>query len=132
MPTIFPRFDRPQTFDRVITLTTASQSRRLKASEAGALVIFGGTGSQVAILPPPAKGLTFTFFVKVASTSGNGHFIDPNAVVEKMFAKGFTAAAGKGSVNTQATSAIGDAFSVWSDGIDWFGLAEAGTWAREA
>lgn len=130
--TILPRFDKPQTVDRVITLATANQTRRLSAKESGASVVFGNTGTQTAILPPPAKGLFFTFFVKIASTSGVGHFIDPNGTVEKMFAKGFTAAAGKGAVNTQATSAIGDAFTVFSDGVDWFGLAEAGTWAREA
>jgi hypothetical protein len=130
--TLLPRQDKPQSVDRVITLATANQTRRLSAKESGAAVIFGNNGSQTAILPPPQKGLTFTFFVKVASSSGTGHFIDPNGTVEKLFAKSFTAAGGKGAVNTQATSAIGDAFTVWSDGTDWFGIAEAGTWAREA
>jgi hypothetical protein len=113
----------------VITITTA---RRLKASETGAAVHFNSATSLTATLPAPQPGLEFTFFVKAASGSGTGHFVDLNGTTEKLFAKGITAAGGKGIVNTQATGAIGDAFSVWSDGTDWFGVSEAGTWAREA
>lgn len=111
---------------------TITANKRLKQSDNGATVIFNSATSLTAFLPPPRKGLAFTFYVKVIAGSGTGHFIDLAGSVEKLFSKGFTAAAGKGSVNTQATGAIGDCYRVLCDGTDWFGFAEAGTWAREA
>jgi hypothetical protein len=130
VPSFLQRFDRPRSDAGPVLTITAN--RRLKASENGAAVHFNSATSLIAVLPAPRKGLYFTFFVKTPAGSGLGHFIDLAGTVEKLFVKGFTAAAGKGAVNTQATGAVGDAFTVWSDGTDWFGIAEAGTFAREA
>jgi|SRR5581483_190430 len=114
---------------RTITITADTT---LAATDSGATIIINANDTKTVTLPAPAEGLEFLIFVKVASTSGVGHTIHPSGGSAKLYAKGFTAAAGKGAVNTQATSAIGDAFYVYSDGTDWYGLAEAGTWAREA
>jgi hypothetical protein len=103
----------------------------VKAVDSGAKFHFDSTTTMVANLPAAALGLEYEFFVKQAAGSGNGHLIHPPTGV-KLYAKGFTVAAGKGALNTQATSAVGDGFYVWSDGVDYFGFADAGTWAREA
>lgn len=123
------RQEQPRTHRKIIAITG---NKTLKRSDNKALVIFNSTTSLTAILPAPAQGLEFFFFVKAAAGSGTGHFIDLAGTTEKLYSKGFTAAAGKGAVNTQATGAIGDTYRVWSDGTDWFGIATSGTWAREA
>ena len=126
------RIDKPiAAMGPTITITA---NRKLKASENGAWVNFNSATSLIATLPAPAPGLAYYFFAKVPAGSGVGHLIKTNGTTEKMYAKGasFNLGAGKGAVNTQATGAQGDGFWVWSDGTDWFGIAEAGTWAREA
>lgn len=112
---------------KVITADTT-----LTAADEGKLIVFDSTTSLVVSLPATAKNLTFWFYVKTAAGSGAGHSISPVAA-DKIYAKGFTAAANKDAINTQATGAQGDAFSVIGNGTDgWFGYKDAGTWAREA
>lgn len=129
MPNILARLDQPVTVEGVITQTTTPI--QLHERQNGTTVVFNSTTSMIANLPPPRKGLWFQFYVKVAATSGVGHLIHSSSAA-KTFAKGFSEAVGKGAVNTQASGAKGDSFYVVSDGTDWYGIASAGTWAREA
>lgn len=111
------------------TKNITAAAATLSPVDSGAKVNLDSTTTIVVTLPPPAAGLEFEFFVKTAATSGSGHTINPTAGAS-LFAKGFTAANGKGAQNTQATGAQGDGFYLWSDGTNWFGFVDAGTWAR--
>lgn len=130
-PKIIPRIPQPVTFTPVITLTAA---RTLKARENGSLVILNSATAFTTTLPPAQKGLYFSFFVKVAA-GATGHVVAVGTG-PKMYGKvGPTGAASaattsKGRINTQATSTVGDALDVWSDGVDWF-ATPTGTWAEQ-
>lgn len=123
---------RPLDTDNVLTFTTTPFT--LKPADSGSKVIYNSTTSLVGNLPAKAVGLAFRVFVKVAATSGLGHIIHQAAADSAaiMYAKGLASTAGKGLTNTQATGAMGDGVTVWSDGTDWFATSESGTWAREA
>jgi hypothetical protein len=111
----------------------------LTAAQSGRTTIFNSTTSMVSTLPKPAKGLTYTFIVKVIATSGIGHSIGLNGAAEKVWGQTFTipgvalaATAGKGLTNTQATAVIGDNVTVTSDGTDWYARPIQGIWAQSA
>lgn len=123
------RLAQPRITKKTITVTAA---KTLTIRDHDARIIIDATSTTTVTLPEPKKGVEFIFYVKTAATSGNGHTIATKGSTEKVFAKGFAAAAGKGAVNTQATGAQGDSFRVFSDGTDWFGVATSGTWARQA
>ena len=127
-----PRYERPATVPRVITLTT---TRQLKASESGSKVILNSATAFTTTLPVPAAGLAFEFFVKTAA-SATGHTVAVTtgpAMYGKVSPTGAvaTATASKGRTNTQATSTVGDGLKVWSDGTDWFS-EPVGIWATQA
>lgn len=121
--------------DGVITITA---NRTLLARESGSLVLFNSTTSLFAILPAPASGLEFSFIVKTLATdSGVGHLIKVAGAAEKVQSKAsasgaaLSAVAGKGVVNTYGTAVLNDAFTMKSDGTDWFGKP-SGIWAVQA
>lgn len=120
---------RPMNTDNVKTLTTTPVT--LLPADSGALIVFNSTTSLVANLPAPAVGLKYTFFNKVAASSGLGHISHPTAGAI-VYAKGLASTAGKGITNTQATGAMGDTYTVESDGTDWFCTVDQGTFIREA
>jgi len=103
----------------------------LTSVQAGQRITVNSATTRTITLPAPAVGLAFEIFVKAPATGGAGHTIATKGATEKVYAKGITAAAGKGLINTQATGAIGDAVSIFSDGVDWFAKL-TGTWARVA
>ncbi len=114
---------------RSVRVLTASTT--LTPEDDGALIVFNSTTSIIVTLPATEKNVEFEFYVQLATTGGVGHAISPNAN-DKIFAPGFTAADDKDAINTQATSAIGDAFRVVGDGsVGWYGYIDGGVWARE-
>lgn len=134
-PTILRRQERPRTQPDVITITA---DKKLTARDDKAIVVFNSTTTLNATLPAPRKGLSFTFVVKVAASSGAGHTIKTFGSTEKVFGKvtstgaAISESAGKGVTNTQATGSKGDGGRVVSDGTDWFFFPDAGTFARES
>ncbi len=123
---------RPYNHDQVITLTT---TRTLLAKESGAKVILNSSTAFTTTLPAAADGLEYTFFVKVAAAStGHTVAVGTGAVMYgKVSPTGAASAAtaSKGRTNTQATSTVGDALKVWSDGTNWYSTP-TGTWAEQA
>jgi hypothetical protein len=123
---------RPINHDQIITLTT---TRTLLAKESGAKVILNSATAFTTTLPAAADGLSFYVFVKVAA-SATGHTVAVGTG-PKMYGKvsptgaAAAATASKGRTNTQATSVVGDALHVWSDGTDWYAIP-TGTWAEQA
>lgn len=113
-----------------LVLTT---TRQLKARESGAVIIFNSATAFTVTLPPPRKDLFFTFFVKLAA-SAVGHVVAVQAGVityGKVSPSGAATAAtaGKGRLNTQATSTVGDGLYMWSDGTNWY-ATPTGIWAE--
>lgn len=113
---------------------TITASATLSPGDAGVVLVNLST-SATATLPSAARagrGATYTIVNVVATASGTGTFVDLTGT-DTMVGNGFTAAAGKGAVNTQATSRAGDAITVVSDGVSaWYIVSLTGTWAREA
>jgi hypothetical protein len=71
------------------------------------------------------KGMRVTFVNALATTSGTGYAISPNAS-DRIAYKADDA----DLVNTQATDALGDLVTLESDGVDgWIVVAKIGTWA---
>lgn len=106
----------------------------LTAAESGKVVVVNAAATKTITLPSAAAGagMRFTVTHQVASTSGAGHLVDP-AGTDLVRGNGFTPAAGKGAVCTQATSRIGDSITLVSDGVSaWYIESVTGTWAREA
>lgn len=115
-------------------ILTSAAALTLQPDDAGALVILSGTATRVVTLPPAArcKGMVFSLTTAAAPATGVGHTLD-TAGTDVMRGNGFTAAAGKGAVNTQATAVAGDSITVASDGVSaWYITEVTGTWAREA
>lgn len=82
-------------------------------------------------LPATQLGLEYHFINGILSTT-TGMSISPVAA-DQIIAKGITPADDKDFINTAATDAIGDAASVYGDGsLGYYGVVEAGTFAREA
>lgn len=114
-----------------VSIVTADTT--LIPANSGSLIVINAAATKTMTLPSASvPGLVFTFTHQVASTSGAGHTIHPSGT-DVMRGNGFTPAAGKGAVCTQATSRIGDAITVVSDGAGaWYIRSVTGTWAREA
>lgn len=113
---------------RIVTADTT-----LTPADSGSVIIINAAATKTMTLPSAATaGLVYTFTHQVASTSGNGHTIHPVGT-DVMRGNGFTPAAAKGAVCTQATARIGDTIRVVSDGVGaWYIEYLTGTWAREA
>lgn len=123
---------QPARTRRAVRSTSAALT--LSPQDAGGVTIVTGTATVSVTLPPAAlcKGGQFTLIGAAATASGAGLTLDV-AATDSMAGNGFTAAAGKGAVNTQATSRAGDAITVVSDGATtWYITGVTGTWAREA
>jgi hypothetical protein len=116
---------------RDIAIVTADTT--LTAAESGKMVVVNAAASKTITLPAASvAGLRYTITHQVATSSGNGHLVDP-AGTDVVRGNGFTPAAGKGAVCTQATSRIGDSITLVSDGAGaWYIESVTGTWAREA
>lgn len=123
---------RPINTDGSLVLTT---TRTLLPQESGSLVVFDSTTAFTVTLPAVADGLEFHFFVKQAA-GATGHVIAVTGSTVKMYGKvsptGAATAAtnGKGRLNTQATSVVGDGMRVKCDGTNWF-ASPSGTWAEQ-
>lgn len=113
---------------RIVTADTT-----LTPNDSGAFIIINAAATRVITLPSAVTlGLVFTFAQQVASTSGVGHTVHPVGT-DVMRGNGFTPAAAKGAVNTEATARIGDTIRVVSDGVGaWYIEYLTGAWAREA
>ena len=122
------RFKSTRLNARIVTADTT-----LTPADSGSVIVINAAATKTMTLPSAATpGLRFTFTHQVATTSGNGHLIDP-AGTDQVRGNGFTPANGKGAVCTQATSRIGDSITVVSDGSSaWYIESVTGTWAREA
>jgi hypothetical protein len=118
---------------RVPNVRTLTADTTLTPADSGSLIVLNAAASKTITLPSAATpGLRFTLVHQVATSSGAGHLIDP-AGTDLVRGNGVTPAAGKGIVNTQATSRIGDAIELVSDGVSaWYITNLTGTWAREA
>ena len=115
-----------------LTITTADLT--LTANDSGKTVVVNAAATKTITLPAASAGagMRFTVTHQVATTSGNGHLVDP-AGTDQVRGNGFTAANGKGAVCTQATSRVGDSITLVSDGVSaWYIESVTGTWAREA
>lgn len=124
-----------QAVSRVRSLVrTLAADTTLAPQDFPAIVKVTGTATVVITLPPAArvKGASITLIGVAATAAGAGLTLDvPSS--DTMNGNGFTAAAGKGAVNSQATSRAGDSITVVSDGgTAWYITAVTGTWAREA
>lgn len=116
---------------RDVAVVTADTT--LTAADSGKHIVVNATASKTITLPAASTpGLRFTISEQVATASGAGHLIDP-AGTDVVRGNGFTVAAGKGAVCTQATSRVGDSITLESDGLGaWYITSVVGTWAREA
>jgi hypothetical protein len=121
----------PLNYRAPLVIVTANTT--LTAEDSGKVVVINAAATRTITLPAASTtGLRFTITHQVASTSGNGHLIDP-AGTDLVRGNGFTPAAGKGAVCTQTTSRIGDSITLVSDGVSaWYIESVTGTWAREA
>lgn len=126
---IISRKQAPVTFPATVRATAALT---LKTRQSGANVLFDSTTAFTITLPPVQNGLNFYFFIKQPA-SATGHVIAVSGSVS-MFGKvsptgaASASTAGKGRINTQATSVVGDALLVWCDGTSWYS-EPTGTWA---
>jgi hypothetical protein len=115
---------------RDVAIVTADTT--LTAAESGKMVVNAAASKTITLPAADKAGLRFTIIYQVATTSGSGHLVDP-AGTDLVCGNGFTPAAGKGAVCTQATARIGDSITLVSDGAGaWYIESVTGTWAREA
>lgn len=114
-----------------VVIVTADTT--LTSADSHKTVVVNATASKTISLPAASvPGLLFTVVEQVATASGAGHLVDP-AGTDVVRGNGFTPAAGKGAVCSQATSRVGDSITLVSDGAGaWYITAVVGTWAREA
>lgn len=115
------------------SVAIATLDTTLTAADSHKTVIMNAATTKTVTLPSAAAapGLTFTVTQQQVPASGAGLTVHP-AGTDVMRGNGFTPAAGKGAINTQATGRIGDAITVQSDGVSaWYITSLTGTWARE-
>lgn len=117
--------------NNAVTYTT---NTTLTTTDSGKLIIAGGADI---ILTLPAgsatTGLSYTVAVNSTGAGGSVGVLLDVPTGTAMHGNGFTAASGKGALNTHATARDGDSIMVRSNGTDyWIINAPGGTWAREA
>jgi hypothetical protein len=118
----------PGEYDDVEVVTATP--RNLTRKDSGKIFVTG-VADLVLQLPDVTadmKGVTYTVFVSTLSVTTGAQF--KPGTVDKITAKGLTAADNHGIINTGATDAVGDNCTIVCDGTDWivpFGVA--GTWA---
>lgn len=115
-------------------IKTLAGSATLTAADSGKLIV-ATTADSVITLPAGVPGLKFKVITAnaTAATGGSvGTTVDVPGT-DTLNGNGFTAAAGKGAVNTDASAVIGDFLEVTCTAANtWFITAIKGTWAREA
>lgn len=117
-----------------VTVKTAAYT--LKDSDSGNTFVWNSAVAFNFTLPPvkkTSKGVFFNFIIRTASTSGTlGHGVSPNAV-DKIQGATATAVDDKDVYFATASDAIGNGFTLISDGVDgWQAIAINGTLAQEA
>lgn len=107
----------------------------IKASESGTIFKWDSATSFNFNLPavvPYQKGIFFHFTIATAATSGTGHGVSPNAN-DKVFGSGTAPTDNKDVYFATAGDAIGNGFTLVSDGVDgWHLLFPSGTLSQEA
>jgi hypothetical protein len=124
----FPRTERG-------TFSAKTAAYTLKASDSGSTFAWNSATAFNFTLPAvqkSQKGIFFHFIVNTAATSGTGHGVTP-AAVDKIVAPGITAADDKDVYFATASDAVGNGFTLVSDGVDgWFVREINGTLTQEA
>lgn len=107
----------------------------LKDSDSGKTFVWNSATAFNFTLPPvkkTSKGVFFNFIVRTAATSGTGHGVSPNSA-DKVAGATATAVDDKDVYFATASDAIGNGFTLISDGVDgWQAIAINGTLAQEA
>jgi len=107
----------------------------LKDSDSGKTFVWNSAVSFNFTLPPvkkTSKGVFFTFVIRTAATSGTGHGVNP-ASVDKVAGATATAVDDKDVYFATASDAIGNGFTLISDGVDGYqAVSINGTLAQEA
>jgi hypothetical protein len=107
----------------------------LKDSDSGKTFTWNSATSFNFTLPPVAKaskGVFFHFVVQTAATGGTGHGVSP-AAVDYVAGATATAVDDKDVYFATASDAIGNGFTLISDGVDgWQAINISGTLAQEA
>jgi hypothetical protein len=123
----------------VVPLQVVTASTTLTIANAAGYTQANAAGSLIITLPPVASVNIYDRFdvtTLQVPASGVGTLIAINSAdtgTVTMYGTAITtAAAGKGLVNTQGTSKIGDTASVMFDGTNWIAFARTGTWTRQA
>lgn len=123
----FPRTERGE-----FSAKTAAYT--LKPSDSGTTFAWNSATAFNFTLPPvqkSQKGIFYHFIVNTAATSGTGHGVTP-ASVDKIVGPGITAADDKDVYFATASDAVGNGFTLVSDGVDgWFIRTINGTPTRE-
>lgn len=116
---------------RVITATAAYT---LKNSDSGSVCEWNSATAFNFNLPPVSAandGCRFHFVIKTAATSGTGHGVSP-ASVDQVRVPGQTPTDNKDAYFATASDAVGNGFTLESDGKDgWLLFAINGTVAQE-
>jgi hypothetical protein len=124
----FPRTERG-------TFSAKTAAYTLKASDSGSTFAWNSATAFNFTLPAvqkSQKGIFFHFIVNTAATSGTGHGVTPDAA-DKIVAPGITAADDKDVYFATASDAVGNGFTLVSDGVDgWFVREINGTLTQEA
>lgn len=116
-------------------VTVATAAATLTAADSGKTFVWNSATAFTFTLPPvqkSQKGVFFHFIVNTAATGGTGHGVSP-ASVDKIVAPGITAADDKDVYFATASDAVGNGFTLVSDGVDgWFVRAINGTLTQES
>lgn len=125
------KFPRTQRGD----FSASTAAATLTATDSGKTVAWNSATSFNFTLPAvqkSQKGIFFHFIVNTAATSGTGHGVTP-AAVDKITAPGITATDDKDIYFATAGDAVGNGFTLVSDGVDgWFVQKINGTVSQEA
>jgi hypothetical protein len=125
----FPRTERGDYSAKTAAYT-------LLPSDSGKTFAWNSSTNFKFTLPPvqkSQKGIFYHFVIATAATtaSSNGHGITPNAV-DKIVAPGVTAADAKYVYFDSSSDAVGNGFTLVSDGVDgWYVYNITGTLTRE-
>lgn len=114
---------------------TATAAYTLKNSESGSVCEWNSATSFNFNLPPVSranKGTFYTFVIKTLATGGVGHGVSP-ASVDQVRVSGQTPTDNKDAYFATASDAVGNGFTIESDGKDgWLLYGVHGTVAQEA
>ena len=116
-------------------IEVATAAYTIKDSESGKVFVWNSATSFNFTLPPvnkSSKGVFFHFVIRTAATGGTGHGVSPNAN-DKVAGATATAVDDKDVYFATAGDAIGNGFTLISDGVDgWQAVNISGTLSQEA